>query len=150
MNKRKRVSANIRFRKYILSWLIIVFAYIITKNFITSGFWNYFTWTFSILIALIFFSLKKVEFNDDAVFFDDKLVRFESIKNFKTFEINQSPYYLFITDSKNILKKYYVTQLGGLSYFSIAKALISKKHGAKLPLAEFLHLLDTKSNIKKN
>ena len=145
MSKRKRVSGNIKFKKYFLSWFILVVAYVMTTYFITSGFWNYFTWIISILIAITFFSLKKVEFDSNSVFFDGKKVNFESIKSIKDFEINHQPYYLFITDSKKIFKKYYLTQLGGLNYFSIIKALLfNKKDAAKWPIAEFLHLLDTK------
>ncbi|WP_282044333.1 hypothetical protein [Winogradskyella flava] len=150
MNKRKKVSGSINFRKYVMSWLILVFAYVITSYSVTNGFWYYFTWTIAILIALVFFSLKKVEFNEDAVFFNGKMVEFESIKDLKVFTINQQPYYLFITGSKSPFQKYFLSQLGGLNYISVAKALLSKKRDTDLPLAEFLHLLDTKSHIKKD
>ena len=150
MEKRKRISASIGFKKYFLSWFILVITYIITEFFNLSRFWDYTAWIIAIFASILFFSLKKVEFNKDAIYFDNKKVDFESIIGIKTFEINSRPFYVFQTDSKSVFKKFYLTQLGGISYFSIAKILFSKKNAAECPISEFLTLLDEKSNISKN
>ena len=148
MEKRQKISANITFRKYLLSWLILVLAYIITNAFNLNRVWDYVTWTIALLIFIVFIALKKVEFSQSAVYFDNKRVAYASIMGLKTFEIQHQPYYLFITDAKNPLKKYYLTQLGGISFLSVFKILFSKKTASALPLAEFLNLLDEKSNIQ--
>ncbi|QIJ88330.1 hypothetical protein C7H62_0521 [Mesoflavibacter sp. HG96] len=149
MEKRKKISSNIIFRKYFLSWFTLVLAYIITEYFNLSRFWDYSTWIIAILTCILFISLKKVEFSKNAIYFDNKRVEYESITDLKTFEIQQRPFYLFKTNSRNLLNKYYLTQLGGISYFSIIKILFSKKSESELPLAEFLDLLSEKSNIPK-
>ncbi|MFD2541636.1 hypothetical protein ACFSSB_04830 [Lacinutrix gracilariae] len=150
MEKRKKISTNIIFRKYFLSWFVLVFAYIITNFFNLSRFWDYGTWIIAILTFLLFVSLKKMEFTKNAVYFDNKKVEYESITHLKTFEVQHRPFYLFKTNSENFLKRYYLTQLGGIGYFSIIKILFSYKNATELPLAEFLTLLDEKSNISKN
>ena len=149
MEKRKKISSNIIFRKYFLSWFTLVLAYIITEYFNLSRFWDYSTWIIAILTCILFISLKKVEFSKNAIYFDNKRVEYESITDLKTFEIQQRPFYLFKTNSRNLLNKYYLTQLGGISYFSIIKILFPKKSESELPLAEFLDLLSEKSNIPK-
>jgi hypothetical protein len=149
MEQRKKISTNIKFRKYFLSWFLLVLAFIITEFFNLSRFWDYGTWIIAILTFILFISLKKVEFTKSAVYFDNKKVEYESITDLKTFEVQQRPFYLFKTNSENFLKRYHLTQLGGIGYFSIIKILFSKKNASELPLAEFLTLLDEKSNISK-
>jgi len=149
MEKRKKISTNIKFRKYFLSWFVLVLAFILTDFFNLSRFWDYGTWIIAIMTFILFISLKKVEFTKSAVYFDNKKVEYESITDLKTFEVQQRPFYLFKTNSENFLKRYYLTQLGGIGYFSIIKILFSNKNASELPLAEFLTLLDEKSNISK-
>ncbi|WP_405569060.1 hypothetical protein [Winogradskyella sp. Asnod2-B02-A] len=150
MELRKKISSNIIFRKYFLSWFVLLLAYIITEFFNLSRFWDYGTWIIALLAFTLFITLKKVEFSKSAVYFDNKRVEYESIIDLKTFEVQQRPFYLFKTDSENLIKRYHLTQLGGIGYFSIIKILFSKKSASELPLAEFLALLDEKSNIPKN
>ena len=150
MEQRKKISSNIKFRKYFLSWFVLLLAFIITEFFNLSRFWDYATWIIALLTFTLFITLKKVEFSKSAVYFDNKRVEYESIIDLKTFEVQQRPFYLFKTNSENILKRYYLTQLGGIGYFSIIKILFSRKNASELPLAEFLALLDEKSNISKN
>jgi hypothetical protein len=150
MEERKKISTNIKFRKYFLSWFVLLLAFVITEFFNLSRFWDYGTWIIALLTFTLFITLKKVEFSKSAVYFDNKRVEYESIIDLKTFEVQQRPFYLFKTNSENLLKRYYLTQLGGIGYFSIIKILFSKKNASELPLAEFLTLLDEKSNITKS
>ena len=150
MEKRKKISTNIKFRKYFLSWFVLLLAFLITEFFNLSRFWDYGTWILATLIFILFISLKKVEFSKNAIYFDNKRMEYASIIDLKTFEVQQRPFYLFKTNSENFLKRYYLTQLGGIGYFSIIKILFSKKNASELPLAEFLALLDEKSHIQKN
>ncbi|REE24432.1 hypothetical protein DFQ09_104203 [Winogradskyella pacifica] len=150
MEQRKKISSNIIFRKYFLSWFVLLLAYLITEFFNLSRFWDYGTWIIAILAFTLFITLKKVEFSKSAVYFNNNRVEYKSITDLKTFEIQQRSFYLFKTNSANVLKRYYLTQLGGIGYFSIIKILFSKKNASELPLAEFLGLLDEKSNISKN
>lgn len=150
MEQRKKISSNIKFRKYFLSWFVWLLAYLITEFFNLSRFWDYGTWIIAILAFTLFITLKKVEFSKSAVYFDNNRVEYKSITDLKTFEIQQRPFYLFKTNSENVLKRYYLTQLGSIGYFSIIKILFSKKNTSELPLAEFLGLLDEKSSISKN
>ena len=150
MELRKKISSNIKFRKYFLSWFVLLLAYIITEFFNLSRFWDYGTWIIALLAFTLFITLKNVEFSKSAVYFDNKRVEYESIIDLKTFEVQQRPFYLFKTNSENLINRYYLTQLGGIGYFSIIKILFSKKSASELPLAEFLALLDEKSNIPKN
>jgi len=149
MEQRKKISSNIKFRKYFLSWFVLLIAYLITDFFNLSRLWDYGTWAIALLTFTLFITLKKVEFSKSAVYFDNKRVEYKSIIDLKIFEIQNRPFYLFKTNTENILNRYYLTQLEGIGYFSIIKILISKKNAAKLPLAEFLALLDEKSNIQK-
>ncbi|WP_299126237.1 hypothetical protein [uncultured Winogradskyella sp.] len=150
MEQRKKISSNIKFRKYFLSWFVLLLAFIVTEFFNLSRFWGYTTWIIALLTFTLFIALKKVEFSKSAVYFDNKRVEYESIIDLKIFEVQQRPFYLFKTNSENIFKRYYLTQLGGIGYFSIIKILFSRKNASELPLAEFLALLDEKSNISKN
>ena len=149
MEKRKKISTGIGFKRYFLSWFILVFTYAITEIFNLSRFWDYTAWIIAILASILFFSLKKVEFNKDVIFFNNKKVDYESIIGLRNFEINHRQFYIFQTNSKSIFRKFYFTQLGGISYFSLAKIFFSKKNAAELPIAEFLSLLDEKSKIMK-
>lgn len=150
MEKRTRISANIKFKKYFISWFVILVAYIITSLFNLNQFWDYVTWTLAILVFLLYASLKKLEYTDAAVFFNNQHVDYKSITALKSFEINGITYYLFKTTSNSFLKRFYFTQLEGIGYFSILKIIFSKNNSKELPIAEFLMLLDEKSNISKN
>ncbi len=149
MEQRKTISSNIAFRKYFLSWMLLLLAYIITEYFNLSRFWDYGVWTIALLTFVLFISLKKVEFTKSAVYFDNKKTEYESITGLKVFEIQQRPFYLFKTNSTRIFKRYHLTELGGIGYFAILKILFSKSADTELVLAEFLKLLDEKSNIPK-
>ncbi|MDH7912578.1 hypothetical protein [Winogradskyella sp. SYSU M77433] len=149
MNKRRKVSASIGFKKYFLSWFILVVVFLITSYFSIGKFWSYIAWIIGFFVAALYSSLKKVEFDEEGVFFNNKKYKYSSIIGFKSFEINNRLFYIFKTDSKNILKKYHFTQLAGLNYFSLAKTLFSKKRVEDLPISEFLSLIDEKSNVKK-
>jgi len=153
MEKRKKISMGIGFKKYFLSWFTILVLFIITKlaN-INSGILIYAVWTLVILFSILCICLKKVEFNSDLVYFDGKAFDYKLIKDLKVFEFNKDTFYLFITESDNILNKYHFTQLGlgqKMGYLGILKMLFSKTLDKKLPLVEFLKLLEEKSEIKK-
>ncbi|WP_417236771.1 hypothetical protein [Bizionia paragorgiae] len=62
MEQRKTISSNIAFRKYFLSCMLLLLAYIITEYFNLSRFWDYGVWTIALLTFVLFISLKKVEF----------------------------------------------------------------------------------------
>nr|WP_321225363.1 hypothetical protein [uncultured Psychroserpens sp.] len=147
MEQRTRISANIKLKKYVLSWFVMVVAYIITNFFDLNQFWDFVTWSLAMLIFLLFISLRKLEFSEKAVYFDSKRIEYENIIALKTFEINGRPYYLFKTNAKSLIETYYLTQLEGIGYFSILKILFSKNKNKKLPIADFLMLLDEKANI---
>ncbi len=148
MKKRVRVSSNIKFKKYVLPCFLILFSYLITKYGNLNRFWDGFAWCLTILFSLLLISLKKVEYTKNHIYFNNKKFDYESIKGFKSFDINQNIYYVFITESNGLLGKYHLTQLGGLSYLSIFKMLLKKSNSNNVPLVEFLALLDEKSNIK--
>lgn len=148
MEKKIRVSSNIRLKKYVLPWVLILFTYSITKYGNINRFWDYFLWSFTILFSLLLIILKKVEFNQSYIYFNNKPYKYESIKSFNSFEINQSVYYIFTTNSKSIFKKYHITQLKGFSLFSIFKTIVEKKNLSNESFTEFIALLDEKSNIK--
>ncbi|WP_452228780.1 hypothetical protein [Lacinutrix sp. MEBiC02404] len=150
MQSRTKISSNIAFKKYFLSWFVLVLAYFITAYFHLNRFWDYATWSIAILAFILFISLKKLEFTETALYFGNKKIEFEAITALRTFEIQQRTFYLFKTDDKHIFKRYYLTQLGGLGYFSIIKILFSKKSKSTVPLVAFLALLDEKSNISKS
>ncbi len=89
MEQRKKISSNIIFRKYFLSWFVLLLAYLITDFFNLSRFWDYGTWIIAILAFTLFITLKKVEFSISAVYFDNNRVEYKSITDLKTFEIQQ-------------------------------------------------------------
>jgi len=153
MKKGKKISAGIAFKKYFLSWFTILVAFIITKlTNINSGFLMYAVWTLTILFSVACISLKKVEFNEDFVYFNDKAFDYSSIKDLKIFEFNTRIFYLFMTESNTIFNRYHLTQLGfgqKIGYLGLLKILYSKTLNKKFPLAEFLQLLEEKSKIKK-
>jgi hypothetical protein len=148
MEKRIRISSNIRFKKYLLPWILILFTYLITKYGNIGHFWVNFAWFIIITYSLVLFSLKKVEYTKSHVYFNNKQYDYKSIKSFKTFEVNQNLYYFFTTDSKNIFSKYHIIQLRGISLFSIIKTLFKKSNLSDEPFVEFLDLLDKKTNFK--
>lgn len=147
MEKRVRISSNIRFKKFVLPWLLILFTYLFIKISGIGHFWANVSWFITILFSVILFSLKKTEYTSNHIYFSNKKYSYKSIISFSSFDINNSTYYFFVTDSKNLFHKYKITQLGGLSYFSIFKILIKKPNTSKIPLVEFLSLLEEKSNI---
>jgi len=154
MEKRKKISTGIVFKKYFLSWFTILVLFIITKlaN-INSGILIYGVWILAILFSILCICLKKVEFNTDFVYFNGKAFDYSLIKDLKVLEFNNDTFYLFIIESDNILNKYHFTQLGfgkKIGYLGILKMLYSKTTDKNLPLVEFLKLLEEKSDIKKN
>ncbi|AXT50335.1 hypothetical protein D1818_05645 [Aquimarina sp. BL5] len=153
MEKRKKISVGIAFKKYFLSWFTILVLFIITKLVtINSLFLLYAVWALAILFSILCISLKKVEFTSDIVYFGGKAFNYSLIKDLKIFEFNKDTFYLFITESDNVFSKYHFTQLGfgkKIGYLGILRMLYSKTLDKKIPLAEFLELLEEKSEIKK-
>ena len=65
MNKRRKVSASIGFKKYFLSWFILVVVFLITSYFSIGKFWSYIAWIIGFFVAALYGSLKKVEFDEE-------------------------------------------------------------------------------------
>ncbi len=147
MTIKKKISTGIKFKKYFQSWFVILVTFLIIKLGNITGFWMYFGYVFSILFGLFCFSMKKVEYTTDKIYFNNKEFDYKSITSLKTLEINNRIYWLFKTNSNKIFDKYHFTQLGGINYLDILKILIKKKKVSDLKIAEFTELLKQKSSI---
>lgn len=157
MQKRTISTSRILYKKYILSWLNPLVLYFLFKLFdFELGFLGYIIWGMVLIYSVILFSLKKVSFTDEHVYFDSSRVDYSEILDLRVVDLNNQPYYIFKTKSKSFFKKYRITQIGlgkGITLIHLLKSLLFKRKTLKETLAttalfQFLHLLEEKSGIK--
>jgi hypothetical protein len=150
----KKVSTNLIYiKKYFISWFSILLLYIFFRIIgINSGIIFYLVWTFTISYSLVCLRLRKVEFDNEFIYFDKKSFKYNSISNFKTFEFNRNYFVLFILKDEKIKDRFQFSQLElfNISDLKSLKSIITNKEFPKdNTFIEFINNLKEKSNIKK-
>ncbi len=85
MNKINDISKGVFLKKYVLSWLLPGVFFVI-KNKIDSSFLTQALFLLSIIQGILYLGLKRVSYDNEKIYFSNKVYGFNKIENFYVFD----------------------------------------------------------------
>jgi len=129
------------YKKYILSWLLPLIAFLVYKKF--GGFVLLLILIYAVLLGILYSRLRHIKLDDkNLIYGNNKKIALSEIENL--YIINQKAwvFYIFKTSSSSFIKKHLITEAK-----TIGLGTLIKWKSTKINSEKFIEILETKTNI---